>query len=300
MIVMLLDVQQLGALYWKGQWLTDYLQRFWQALPCPAVISEDLAREALSKLALAEEDGEIEWDVRCSNGAGKVLCFGAYWLPQWQTEVQLEWLTGSWTLREDGARPAPVEVLYLGRELRKFTAYAKEHGHFPKLLLPLTPEALHQAAWTSWLEEVRALPAPPRRSGRELLEQFLIPNCGASVEKAPYLDEGLKEKALRFVCPEAVQNLPQDMGQWIGAVRAIDEKCYGLEFVEVRLPSYGLTLLFELKSGYFLAQMAGEQARQLLNELVSLRGYTPEEAANDEGIVKDFAASQRHLLWAEE
>ena len=85
-----------------------------------------------------------------------------------------------------------------------------------------------------------------------------------------------------------------------GAVRAIDEKCYGLEFVEVRLPSYGLTLLFELKSGYFLAQMAGEHARQLLNELVSLRGYTPEEAANDEGIVKDFAASQRHLLWAEE
>ena len=57
----------------------------------------------------------------------------------------------------------------------------------------------------------------------------------------------------------------------------------------------------ELASGYFtaeLAQNADERTRQWLNDLIWLRGYTAEEAANDDRILLCYAAARRDMLWA--
>ena len=269
------DEVELENIYWKGQWLEKFLQEFWSAVPRPAVISPGLrssAKRLLSAEAQAGTADQLE----------EALRYSAYWLPQWRTEVQLELLSGSWTLAENGTRPAPVEVIYLGKLLRMLSACVEEKGHYPEIYLTTEPAELRRAAWASWLEEVRQLPPPVRRSGHELLTYLL--NAGGQVHPAALVDESLREKALGY----------------LDSRRAEDGGQSGLEFVTVKVPPYDLTVLLELESGYFTAQFtseASDRSRQMLNDLVCFRGYTAEEAANDEGILCDYAAARRDMLW---
>ena len=62
-------------------------------------------------------------------------------------------------------------------------------------------------------------------------------------------------------------------------------------------------MCMELCIGYFTAELApnaDDCTRQWLNDLVCLRGYTAEEAANDDHILLSYAAARRDLLWKEE
>ena len=146
-----MNEEEWEATYWQGLWLEGYLQKVWQAVPAPAVIEPTLKKNALAQIApeciaaLPPVDTErltdsvyrrqsiaqIEAYWQGVDGEQYGLRYSAYYLPQWKTEVQIELRTGAWTYRENGSRPAPIEVLYLGEQICWMRQYCREHGHYP-------------------------------------------------------------------------------------------------------------------------------------------------------------------------
>ena len=317
-----MNEEEWEAIYWHGLWLEGYLQKIWQAVPAPAVIEPSLKKSALAQIApeliaaappveperltdsvyLRQCIKQIEDYWQGIDGEQYGLRYSAYYLPQWKTEVQIELRTGDWSFQTGSSRPAPIEVIYLGEQLRWLSQHCRKHGHYPGIKPWSDPAALRQAAWESWVEEVRRHPEQTRRRGYELLRSLLRPE-DSRVEPAVHIEDPLKESALRYVCPQAAADLPKEAEARQQALQTLDEEHYGLEFVDVTIPSYGLRMCMELCSGYFTAELApnaDDCTRQWLNNLVCLRGYTAEEAANDDHILLSYAAARRDLLWKEE
>ena len=305
-----MNEEEQEAFYWQGLWLEEYLQKIWQAVlkrnalgrvapeliaAAPSVERERLTDSGYLRQCIAQ----IEDYWQSIDGEQYGLRYSAYYLPKWKTEIQLELRTGEWSLYENGSRPAPVEVIYLGNQLMQLGNYCQEHGHYPSVKPFNDPALLRQAAWESWVKEVRSHPAQSRRSGYELLESLLRPE-DTVVEPAAHIDDQLKEGALRYACPQAAEALPKDAAARHQALQTLDEERFGLEFVEATIPSYGLSLCMELCSGYFTADFTKNEhdlTRQWLNDLIWLRGYTKEEAANEDHILLCYAAARRDMLW---
>lgn len=168
-------------------------------------------------------------------------------------------------------------------------------GHLPGFKPPTVPNTKREKAWQAWQEEVRRRPVPGRHSG-EAMCQWLVENYSAVLKTQRFIDVGLKETALRYLAPEALAEMPKELGASFKWLKAIDGAQYGLDFVEIDVPAQAVIIQLERSSGLFTAQYdSSAEAQRIVDGLRVYRGYTPEEIAANEGIFWDYALALRRL-----